>query len=92
MRLRTIGVCAVLLAASISGFAGTGSAQQKIAIKIGWVTPDSPEDPYAKARMLQGRGGAHPKGASRCSYFPIISLATRSRCSRASGSGRSTRR
>ena len=47
MNIRNIGAFAALLAVLVLGFAGGASAQQKITIKIGWVTPDSPQDPYA---------------------------------------------
>ena len=38
---------AVLLAALTLGLAGGVGAQQKYTLKLGWVTPDNPQDPYA---------------------------------------------
>jgi tripartite ATP-independent transporter DctP family solute receptor len=47
MSIRNWGISTALLAALVLGFAGTAAAQQKTILKIGWTTPDSPQDPYA---------------------------------------------
>ena len=51
MAIRKISLFAALLAALVLGFAGGASAQQKFTLKLGWVTPDNPQDPYANGAL-----------------------------------------
>lgn len=46
MAIRKISWLAALLAALVLGIVGGASAQQKITIKLGWITPDNPQDSY----------------------------------------------
>ena len=43
---------AALLAALTLGLAGGAGAQQKVTLKLGWVTPDNPQDPYAAGAII----------------------------------------
>lgn len=71
MRNRNIGVFALLLAALAFGFAGAAAAQQKTVIKIGWVTPDSPQDPYATgARTFKQAVERQSNGRIEVQLFP----------------------
>jgi tripartite ATP-independent transporter DctP family solute receptor len=71
MANQKIGVIAALLAATILGFAGTATAQQKTIIKIGWVTPDSPQDPYANgARTFKQAVERQSNGRIEVQLFP----------------------
>jgi tripartite ATP-independent transporter DctP family solute receptor len=71
MVIRRIGVFAALLSAAAIGFAGTAAAQQKSVIKIGWVTPDSPQDPYANgARTFKQAVERQSNGRIEVQLFP----------------------
>ena len=43
---------AALLAALTLGLAGGAGAQQKYTLKLGWVTPENPQDPYAAGAII----------------------------------------
>ena len=71
MRVQRIALLAGLLAALGLGFSGAASAQQKITIKIGWVTPDSPQDPYANgARTFKQAAERQSNGRIEVQLFP----------------------
>lgn len=52
MAIRKIRFFATLFAALLLLPGGTAGAQQKFNIKIGWVTPENPQDPYAAGAIL----------------------------------------
>ena len=71
MRVQRIALLAGLLAVLGFGFSGGAAAQQKITIKIGWVTPDSPQDPYANgARTFKQAVERQSNGRIEVQLFP----------------------
>ena len=52
MAIRIIRLFATLCAAMLLAVAGGAGAQQKFVIKLGWVTPDNPQDPYAAGAIM----------------------------------------
>lgn len=68
---RTFGRTVAL--AMLMGLAplGTASAQEKFTIKIGWVTPDNPQDPYAiGANMFKQAVEKNSNGRIEVRLFP----------------------
>jgi len=47
MKMQRTALIVATIAALGLGFSAGVQAQDRITIKIGWVTPDSPRDPYA---------------------------------------------
>jgi len=71
MKIERIALLAGLLAVLGPGLSGGASAQQKITIKIGWVTPDSPQDPYANgARTFKQAVERQSNGRIEVQLFP----------------------
>ena len=52
MMIRKTGLLAALCAALVVAFAGPAPAQQKFTFKLGWVTPENPQDPYAAGAIF----------------------------------------
>ncbi len=71
MNTRRHALAAITLAALGLAFAGPAAAQQKHVIKIGWVTPDSPQDPYATgARTFKQAVERQSNGRIEVQLFP----------------------
>jgi len=71
MKIERIALFAGLLAVLGLGFSAGVSAQQKFTIKIGWVTPDSPKDPYATgAHTFKQAVERQSKGRIDVQLFP----------------------
>lgn len=71
MNTRRHALAAITLAALGLAFAAPAAAQQKHVIKIGWVTPDSPQDPYATgARTFKQAVERQSNGRIEVQLFP----------------------
>ena len=71
MRIQRVALVAGLLAVLALGFTGGASAQDRFTIKIGWVTPDSPKDPYATgAHTFKQAVERQSKGRIDVQLFP----------------------
>lgn len=71
MRIQRIALVAGLLAMLGLGLTGAAAAQDRITLKIGWVTPDSPRDPYATgAHTFKNAVERQSKGRIDVQLFP----------------------
>lgn len=71
MRIQHVAFAAGLLAMLGLVFSGGASAQDRITLKIGWVTPDSPRDPYATgAHTFKNAVERQSKGRIDVQLFP----------------------
>jgi len=52
MAFGTLRMFAALFAAGCFALAGSAGAQQKVTFKLGWVTPENPQDPYAAGAIF----------------------------------------
>lgn len=71
MKIQRTAMLAGMIAALGIGFSAGVPAQDKITLKIGWVTPDSPRDPYATgAHTFKNAVERQSKGRINVELFP----------------------
>ena len=75
MKRSFLTLAGAALAAAAVGQAAPALAQSKHVLKLGWVTPDSPQDPYATgARTFKQAIERQSNGRIEVQLFPIRQL------------------